>query len=355
MIEPVIWRDNQLFIIDQTLLPGECREIPLDTAEGVWEAIRSLRVRGAPAIGVCAAHGAVVALREKAPDSAERAQRVLSNAVEYLATARPTAVNLFWALGRMKRVAEANPSLGPAELEGALLAEARAIYEEEKACCKAIGDNGAELLHDGDGVITHCNTGPLATGAYGTALAVALRAHERGVQVRVYADETRPLLQGARLTTWECMQAGVPVTLLCDNAAAHLMGQGKVHIAITGADRIAANGDTANKIGTYSLALAAAAHNVPFYVAAPFSTFDLAVPTGDGIPIEERDASEVTHGFGAPTAPDGVDVYNPAFDITPARLIAGIITERGILRPPYGEAIQALYPGAAASAAGAGS
>jgi methylthioribose-1-phosphate isomerase len=251
-----------------------------------------------------------------------------------LASSRPTAVNLFWALERMRRRAvELRGKLNTCELREALLAEARAIHEEDRAMCRQIGEHGAALLTDGQGVLTHCNAGGLATADYGTALAVIYSAHGAGKRLHVYADETRPLLQGARLTAWELKRRGIDVTLICDSMAAQVMREGRVQAVITGADRIAANGDTANKIGTYGVALLAAAHDIPFYVAAPSSTFDLAIESGAQIPIEQRDPREITHGFGRQTAPEGIGVYNPAFDVTPAKLIKAIICERGIIEP----------------------
>ena len=339
----VRWENQSLFIIDQTLLPGACSEIRLDSLEAVWEAIKRLRVRGAPAIGVCAAFGVLVGLRESVARTTDEVLRAVDDAAAYLATSRPTAVNLFWALDRMKRVAhEAARSLRDETLLARMEEEAVAICEEDRRLCRAIGRHGAPLITEGAGVLTHCNAGGLATADYGTALAVMFRAQEEGRRFRVYADETRPLLQGARLTAWELMQAGIDVTLICDNMAGQVMREGKIDLVVVGADRIAANGDTANKIGTYSVALLARSHGIPFYVAAPYSTFDLTLETGDSIPIEQRDPAEITCGFGAPTAPEGVKVYNPAFDVTPAELIAGIITERGILRPPFAESVAAL-------------
>ncbi len=329
----------------------EFKEIPLETAEQVWEAIKSLRVRGAPAIGVCAAFGVLVGLFEKAPSSIPDALRVVREVCEYLATSRPTAVNLFWALGRMRTVAENHAHLSSTKaLVERLEQEALAILEEDKRTCRAIGRAGASLIQDGAGVLTHCNAGGLATADYGTALAVMFRAHEEGRRFQVFADETRPLLQGARLTAWELMNAGIDVTLICDNTAAQVMREGKIQLVIVGADRIAANGDTANKVGTYNVALIARAHDIPFYVAAPFSTFDLSLEDGGKIPIELRSDEEVTCGFGKMIAPNKVKVYSPAFDVTPAYLIAGIITERGILRPPYNESIAAMAGNTAVSA-----
>ena len=344
-LTPVTWRDGQLFIIDQTLLPSECREIRLASLEAVREAICALRVRGAPAIGVCAAFGLLVALEEMRPADIAAGLQAVDTAAGRLETSRPTAVNLFWALRRMRHAARAfaGQTGSLRDWRDRLEREACALRDEDTACCQRIGDYGATLIPEGAGVLTHCNAGALATSAYGTALAALYRAHESGRAFRVYADETRPLLQGARLTAWELRQAGIDVTLICDNTAAQVMREGRVQLVITGADRIAANGDTANKIGTYGLAVLAHAHGIPFYVAAPLSTFDVELPHGDGIPIEPRPGEEVTHTFGRATAPEGVAVYNPAFDVTPAHLIAGIVTERGILKPPYEEAIRNCF------------
>ena len=266
----------------------------------------------------------------------------LRETADYLATSRPTAVNLFWALERMKNAAERLRGRPSREIAAALLAEAQAIHEEDRQMCRAIGRHGAALLQDGQGVLTHCNAGGLATSDYGTALALFFAAAEAGKTLHVYADETRPLLQGARLTAWELHERGIDVTLICDSMAAQVMREGRVQAVVVGADRIAANGDTANKIGTYGVALLAAAHGIPFYVAAPSSTFDLSIASGAEIPIEQRDPAEVTHGFGRQTAPDGVAVYNPAFDVTPAERIAAIICERGVIRPVNRETIATM-------------
>jgi methylthioribose-1-phosphate isomerase len=264
----------------------------------------------------------------------------LSKAADHLATSRPTAVNLFWALARMKRAATTKRgACALREIAKSLLAEAQAIWEEDRAMCRAIGRHGAALLADGQGVLTHCNAGALVTVDYGTALAPIFTAHESGKRLRVYVDETRPLLQGARLTAWELQQRGIEATLICDSAAAQVMREGRVQAVIVGADRIAANGDTANKIGTYGVALSAAAHGIAFYVVAPTSTFDLSIASGDQIPIEQRQAEEITHGFGRQTAPSGIDVYNPAFDVTPARLVRAIICEPGVIQPVNRETI----------------
>jgi methylthioribose-1-phosphate isomerase len=319
-------------LIDQTLLPTNLSYRDCRTVEEAWEAIRTLRVRGAPAIGVAAAMGVVLGM-QTCRDRATWPDR-LREVSGYLRTSRPTAVNLFWALERMERHNDAlDWDLTPDQRRERLLAEALAIEEEDRRTCRAIGLRGAGLIEDGMGVLTHCNAGGLATADYGTALAVFFAAAEQGKRFSVYADETRPLLQGARLTAWELQQHGLDVTLICDSMAAQVMKEGRVRLVVVGADRIAANGDVANKIGTYGVALLAKAHNIPFYVAAPASTFDLRLPTGDAIPIEQRDPREVTHGFGRQTAPDGVRVYNPAFDVTPHSLIAGIVTERGLIQP----------------------
>jgi methylthioribose-1-phosphate isomerase len=326
--------DGFVRILDQTLLPTEVQYRDCRTVQNVWEAIRSLRVRGAPAIGVAAAMGVVVGMQNLADKERGSFGRRLKEVADFLRTSRPTAVNLFWALDRME--AKVRPFLEKIpnpNLHQMLLDEALKIEDEDRRMCRAIGATGAGLIGPGQGVLTHCNAGGLATADYGTALAVMFAAAEQGKQFRVFADETRPLLQGARLTTWELQQRGIDVTLICDNMAAQVMKEKRIDLVITGADRIAANGDTANKIGTYGVALLAQAHGIPFYVAAPSSTFDLSLATGDAIPIEQRDSREITHGLGRQIAPDGIKVYNPAFDVTPARLIVGIVTERGMIQP----------------------
>lgn len=326
--------DGHLEMIDQTRLPTELVSIECRDVETVFEAIRSLRVRGAPAIGIAAAYGVCIGLQDVLDASDEQFFAHLDQVTARLAESRPTAVNLFWALDRMKRVAaEMRGKSNLGDIAARLLDEAHKICDEDRAICRAIGRHGAALLGERQGVMTHCNAGGLATADYGTALAVFFAAHEAGKKLHVFVDETRPLLQGARLTAWELKQRGIDATLICDSAAAQVLREGKVQAVVTGADRIAANGDTANKVGTYGLALLAAAHDVPFYVAAPTSTFDLSLESGDQIPIEQRDASEITHGFGRPTAPEGIDVYNPAFDVTPARLIRAIICEHGVIEP----------------------
>ena len=336
-IETMRWcgaNDGFLALLDQTLLPIECREVECRDVAAVWEAIKMLRVRGAPAIGIAAAYGVCIGLQDVAEGGEEAFFAKLDEVTEYLATSRPTAVNLFWALDRMKARGQALKGDTPvAQILDLLLQEAQAIHAEDRAMCHAIGRHGADLLHDGQGVLTHCNAGGLATAEYGTALSVFFTAQDLGKQLHIYVDETRPLLQGARLTAWELSQRGIDATLICDSMAAQVMREGRVQAVITGADRIAANGDTANKIGTYSIAVLARAHQIPFFVAAPTNTFDLSLDSGKGIPIEERRAEEITHGFGRQTAPDNVAVYNPAFDVTPAEYIDAIITERGVIQP----------------------
>jgi methylthioribose-1-phosphate isomerase len=331
--------DGHARLIDQTLLPIETRFLDCRDVETMWDAIKVLRVRGAPAIGVAAAMGVVLGIQKATCSTPDELRTEVNRVADYLATSRPTAVNLFWALDRMRAVAVQTDG-SPDAIKQRLLDEALAILEQDKAICRDIGRHGAELIKDGGTVLTHCNAGGLATADYGTALAVIYAAHDAGKTVHVFADETRPLLQGARLTTWELMQAGIDVTLICDNMAGLVMRQGKIDVVVVGADRIAANGDAANKIGTYGVAVLAGEHDVPFYVAAPTSTFDRTLSSGDAIPIEERGSDEITCGFGRRTAPEGVKVYSPAFDVTPAHRIAGIITEFGVIRQPTTTAIR---------------
>jgi len=335
--------NGYLRLIDQTLLPGELTLIDCRDVETVWEAIKMLRVRGAPAIGIAAAYGMVVGMQTVSDHDHDDFFARFQSLHEYLASSRPTAVNLFWALDRMKAVCESLRGMQtPAIIRSELLNEAMRIHNEDRAMCHAIGAYGAELIAGIDGVLTHCNAGGLATAEYGTALSVIFTAQDRGHELHVYVDETRPLLQGARLTAWELMQRGIDATLICDSMAAQVMKEGRVQAVITGADRIAANGDSANKIGTYSVAVLARAHGIPFYIAAPSSTFDLSISSGDQIPIEERSAEEITHGFGRQTAPTGVAVYNPAFDVTPAEYITAIITEHGVIKPVHESAIREM-------------
>ena len=332
-LETLAWQgeiDGHLQMIDQTLLPGELKQIDCRSVEQVWVAIKRLRVRGAPAIGIAAGYGVCIAVGESLSRTVDEARERAIEAADYLATSRPTAVNLFWALDRMREVAGRDY----ADLESladAMLAEARAIHEEDRDMCHKIGEAGAPLIADAKNVLTHCNAGGLATAEFGTALAVMYEAAARGGEFHVFADETRPLLQGARLTAWELQQHDIPVTVICDSMAAQVMREGRVDAVIVGADRIAANGDACNKIGTYGLSILARHHSIPFYVAAPSSTFDLSLDSGDKIPIEQRIAMEVSEPFGTRTVPEGVDVYNPAFDVTPAELVTAIITERGVI------------------------
>jgi len=330
-VKTLSWTSRGLEIIDQRLLPLEERRILLGTADAVWTAIRTLAVRGAPAIGVAAAFGVVVAARERTDEAFVR------RSIERFRAARPTAVNLFHALDRMEKpLDDAFSSGDPA---GKLLERAKEIHDEDLRICRALSEHGAELLSDGDTSLTHCNAGGLATSAYGTALGVIYAAADQGKRISVYADETRPLLQGARLTAWELRKNGIPVTLICDNMAAAVMRRGIISQVIVGADRIASNGDAANKIGTYGLSILAREHGVPFYIAAPLTSFDFNLTSGDDIPIEERDEAEI-HTIGTSRiAPKGISFYNPAFDVTPAENITAIITEKGIARPPFGPAL----------------
>jgi len=341
-------------MIDQTLLPAEYKILRVTTLEDLCEAIGSLRIRGAPALGVAGAYGLLLAVEEKwrqhdnyyfdaghtkldtfPPITTVAAvQRHLDNAAKQIVATRPTAVNLAWAVERMKTVYSKRWQ-SPQEMLANLYREAMAIYEEDIDMCRALGRQGAELLKDGDNVLTHCNTGGLATSGVGTALGVVFAAVEGGKKIHVYADETRPLLQGARLSAWECKQRGIPVSILCDGAAASLMSRGLVSCVVVGADRIAANGDTANKIGTLSVAIVARHYNVPFYVAAPSSTIDKSIPNGEAIPIEERSEEEIREFCGVTTAPKGTRAVNPAFDVTSHELITAFVTEKGVIHPPF--------------------
>jgi len=338
--------DGVLELIDQRRLPVELVTLQVRDVEQLHEAIRTLAVRGAPAIGVAAAYGPVIALQELgAGGSFQTATNRVLQACDFLASSRPTAVNLFWALDRVRARAQEVGAAGRStvqDLHAALLAEAEAIYDEDVKMCRRIGEQGEKFVKNGTGVLTHCNAGALATAGQGTALSVLFEAHKKGRRFTVYADETRPLLQGARLTAWELQQAGIDVRVICDNMAGYLMKQGKIQAVITGADRIAANGDTANKIGTYGLSVLAKHHGIPFYIAAPSSTFDLSIASGAEIPIEQRSPEEVTRFGGVQTAPDGVGVCNPAFDVTEAGNISAIITEKGVIERPSAERIGVL-------------
>lgn len=342
-LQPIQWHNQSARIIDQTKLPSELIYEDIDSVEDMFTAIRQLKVRGAPLIGISAAFGLYLAVRSF-PESGSRADFVhlLEKNADYLATVRPTAVNLFWALERVKKLVAHKANATVAELKEAVRREAGRILDEDLEMGRNIGLHGYGLLKDCNVLHTHCNAGGLATGGYGTALAPMYVGLENGKTFEVFADETRPLLQGSRITAFELAQAGIPVTVICDNMAGAVMAQGKIDAAIVGADRIAANGDVANKIGTYGLARLARDHGVPFYVAAPSSTFDPEINSGKDIPIEERDSAEVRCGMGRQTAPDGVAVYNPAFDVTPNELVDGIITEKGVLTAPYVESIGKL-------------
>lgn len=328
---------GHLLLIDQTLLPTKLQNVSCHDVQTVWEAIKSLRVRGAPAIGIAAAYGVCIGIQtlDFSNASKDGLRRRMEEVTSYLASSRPTAVNLFWALDRMacKAASLLETEITIEQVAEALLQEAKDIHDEDRAMCHAIGRYGAELLANGMGVITHCNAGGLATSEYGTALSLFFTAQDQGKELTVYVDETRPLLQGARLTAWELLRRNIKTVLICDNMAAQIMREGKAQAVVTGADRIAANGDVANKIGTYGLAILAQHHGIPFYVAAPSNTFDLSLESGDEIPIEIRSDEEITNSFGRQTGPDGVNTYNPAFDVTPAKLITGIITEKGVISP----------------------
>ena len=346
-IETLRWAGETagwLELIDQRFLPERCEYLCCQTPQQLFEAIRTLAVRGAPAIGVAAAFGVCLGIRPFTVGTLAEAFEIVRKSCEYLAASRPTAVNLFWALDRMKKTASdfiaANSDATVETFKRTLLDQARAICDEDKRMCQAIGRNGEALIPDSGAVLTHCNAGALATTGIGTALAPMYLAHEKGKQFRVYVDETRPLLQGARLTAWELTQAGIEAVLICDNMAASLMQAGKVNAIITGADRIAANGDSANKIGTLGLSILAKHYGVPFYIAAPSSTFDFSIENGSRIPIEQRGADEV-RGFGTcKTAPENAAAFNPAFDVTPAENITAIITEKGVIKSPNAETIK---------------
>ena len=334
MVPTVEWKDGAVRLLDQSRLPMHVEFIDCRDYRAVAQAIRELKVRGAPAIGVTAAMGVALGARALKTTGYDEFVAAVGSMCDHLAASRPTAVNLFWAIARMKQALAGLQGKPVAEIQVALVRESQAILDEDVALCKAMGQHGAALIQSGQTILTHCNAGALATAGYGTALGVVRAAWEQGKKIQVIADETRPVLQGARLTAWELMQDHIPVTLITDNMAGALMRQGKIQLCVVGADRIAANGDVANKIGTYAGAGLARAHNIPFYVAAPYSTIDLKTQSGAEIPIEERNPLEVTAIHGShPVAPPGVAVFNPAFDVTPAGLITGIITERGVFKP----------------------
>ncbi|MDQ6598291.1 S-methyl-5-thioribose-1-phosphate isomerase [Bacillus salipaludis] len=342
-IQSVFFENGVLKILDQTKIPNVTEFLEITKIEDAWDAIKQLKVRGAPAIGIAAAYGLLLGIKNAPDHSFDVFYTVFKKQSDYLATSRPTAVNLFWALKRMNERVQKEKAHPVAQIKEALEQEAHFIRNEDEEVCRTIGENALTLLHDGMGILTHCNAGGIATARYGTALAPLYLAKEQGWDIKVFADETRPLLQGARLTAWELMQAGIDVTLITDNMAAMVMQKGWVQAVIVGCDRVAANGDVANKIGTYGVALLAKAHNIPFYVAAPISTIDLETKTGADIPIEERDASEITEGFGKRTAPEGVKVFNPAFDVTPHEFVTAIITEKGILSGNYEGELPKLF------------
>lgn len=339
------WEGGKVRFLDQTLLPQEERSVLTDDYRVLGEAIRSLRIRGAPLIGVAAAFGCVLALSDSRLGTPVEGRAALSAAISYLSGTRPTAVNLFGALERIRRVASGSELVTLEDLRRTVLREALAIQEEDRAACRVLGRLGASLIERGSSVLTHCNTGALATAGEGTALSAIVEAHRLGKLVRVFVDETRPLLQGARLTAWELMKHGIDTVLITDGTAASVLGSGRANAVFVGADRIAANGDVANKVGTYGLAVVADRHHIPFVVVAPTSTIDPGIANGSGIPIEERSPEEVTQWGGVRVAPEGVGVFSPAFDVTPNELISAIVTERGIVRAPYGPALQRALRG----------
>ena len=343
-IKTICREKGRLKLLDQRLLPGRVEYITCSGVESVWEAIRNLSVRGAPAIGAAAAWGMALGAENSRARSSGQLVDDLRRAARHLKSSRPTAVNLSWAVERMLAEAEKNREKSVPELKKLLAAEARKISAEDAETCRRLSHNGAELLKDGDNVITYCNAGALATAGMGTALGVIYAAAEQGKKIKVYSCETRPLLQGARLTSWELSRAKIDVTLICDNTAGWVMKQGMADAVLIGADRIAGNGDSANKIGSYPLAVLAKYHGVPFYVCAPVSTFDFFAKTGAGIPIEERSGDEITNLAGVRTAPEKIKTYSPAFDVVPAKLISAIVTEKGIIRPPFVKNIAGLKP-----------
>ena len=342
MVKTIAWKDDRVVMIDQRKLPMQERYVVCKGYRSVIRAIKGLVIRGAPAIGVAAAMGVALGALKIRANNREQFQGKLGSICREIVAARPTAVNLAWAVERMRRVADETSHRGVKGIKSRLIEEALKILDEDIAINQAMGRHGQKLLKDRSRVLTHCNAGALATGGYGTAIGVVRAAVEAGKRIEVFADETRPFLQGARLTAWELKESGIPVTVITDNAAGYFMQHGKVDAVIVGADRIAANGDVANKIGTYMVAVLAKTHKIPFYVAAPLSTIDASVKSGKEIPIEQRDEKEVTHFQGRRTAPRGVAVQNPAFDVTPHRYVSAIITEKGIITPPYKAKIRQL-------------
>ncbi len=346
-VRSITWQDDTLYLLDQTRLPREVVVEEQRSLEDVWHAIRELKVRGAPAIGVAAAYGLAVAMKDYQKTDRPEFLRRLDESAHYLDGSRPTAVNLRWAVRRVCDVLHASTETTGSELYRRVVAEAREIHREDVELCRKIGEHGVSLIPEGGGILTHCNAGRLATSDFGTATAPMYLAHQRGVSFTVYSDESRPLLQGSRLTAWELQQAGIDVYTITDNMAAYVMQQGLIDMVIVGTDRVAANGDVANKIGTLGVAILARHYGIPFYVASPASTIDMATPSGDKIVIEERDPSEVTHFGERATAPEGIQVRNPAFDVTPAELVTAIITDRGIIGQPLAEGLEATFGGAA--------
>jgi methylthioribose-1-phosphate isomerase len=341
-VETITWKNGKAIYVDQTRLPHALRFVACRDVRTMWRAIKSLEVRGAPAIGIAGALGVVLGVQNSKAKNFNQFFKEIRRTAKYLASSRPTAVNLFWALARMERIAKENKDKPVAKIKEILLHEALKVLQEDKDACRRMARYGSRLVKTGDVILTHCNAGGLATADYGTALGVLFEAKRRHKRIHVYVDETRPLLQGARLTTWELMHEGIDTTLICDNMAASLMAKAKIDKIFVGADRIASNGDAANKIGTYNLAVLAKYHGIPFYVVAPISTFDLKLKSGHGIPIEERNADEVRAILGHPIAPKNVKVYNPAFDVTPNELITAIVTEKGIFKKPYARNLKHL-------------
>ncbi|MCH8568692.1 MAG: S-methyl-5-thioribose-1-phosphate isomerase [Balneolales bacterium] len=342
-VQSIEWREDHVRIIDQTYLPGRTIYADIYDVGQMWDAIRKLKVRGAPAIGIAAAYAFYLGIRDMEEQSYAGFRIEAERIGQYLASSRPTAVNLQWAVDRILNTIHALKDKPLAEIKQRILNLAVTIHEEDKRICKCIGELGQELIPKGAKILTHCNTGSLATGMYGTALSVIYHAHEAGKKIHVWVDETRPLLQGARLTAWELQRAEIPMKLVIDSASGHLMKTGQVDLVIVGTDRVAANGDTANKIGTYNLAVLCKHHGIPFYIAAPLSSIDISLPHGDDIPIEERDSAEITHIGGTQLAPAKTDTFNPAFDVSPNELITAFITEKGIVKPPYTENLAALF------------
>ena len=343
IVQTLSWDNGELTLIDQTKLPVEVVFEKQESIEQVWDSIKRLKVRGAPAIGIAGAYGLLYGLKAHRDEKRDVFMQILRQKASYLDSSRPTAVNLSWALARMVRKAESMTDSTSEEIYSALETEAIAIHNEDRALCRGMGESGLPLIKDGMGVLTHCNAGSLAASELGTATAPMYLAHNAGLKFRVYADETRPLLQGARLTAWELQQSGLDVTLITDNMAAYMMSEGLIDLVITGTDRVAANGDTANKIGTMGVAILAKHFGIPFYIACPSSTFDMNTETGRGIVIEERDPEEVTFFGERRTGPEGIKVRNPAFDITPNELITGFITENGIVKPPFKENLAKIF------------